>query len=438
MNYWTNDHTTLLNALRANAVVPVLYRRLALERLSPDDAEVRRLRGWAACIRRDAGWRVIERVLDRPAAWPAVWEEATNAGFSPVTDHHHALLFGRFCEQLVNAQDWETADWTWRQSVKAWTRVFSSDYPGQLFDDLAPKLSDDGPGKDEMLAGMLDALVERRRADLREASGVTKPGRDLVIERRRLRFASRALSSLADLAESTRDDYGTLRHLAQLAQRAHAQVSAEVVTRFEKLAEEVDFSDAKGDQLLGHFRWAASFFDVVGNSESGTTALVSQVVEACWALRRVGRDDIPEFRALLDLGAPFNQNLFARLKSLESAFGHNSRCADFLVFVGEQATDAARRKEIFASGLEICPGHRNSAMLLSYEHLTDAERILTQLALAPSVVSIVPGTSQRIDRLLREAEARLSEAESVYPYNERLPEVRESLEREAERLDVSL
>lgn len=436
MSRWTREHQALLTALRANAVVPPLVRRLSLERVSPDDTEIRRLRGWASALRADPGWEVLRHVTESPDAWPAIWDDAVAAGFSPASDHHHALLFGRFCERFVAAQDWEGASWTWRQGVDAWVRVFSTDYPAQLFEDLRPKLSDEGAGRDEMLRGMLDGLLEPRSVELREAAGLGRPGAP-AIERRRLRFAWRALQHVGAIGDGVDDPFGTIARLRGQADEARNVVGAEVLGRFKKAVGEIDLSEATGDDLLGPFRWVASYFELTGYSESAVTAVVSTIVETCWGLRRVGRDERSEFAQLLELGKPFNENLFDRLTSFESAFGHNSRCADFLVFIGENQTGAPRRAT-FEAGLQVCPGHRNSAMLLSHEMIREASKLITQVAVSPTLAGKVPGTRNRLADLLRSANALLDEAEETYAYNESLPDARDSLETELRRLDVQL
>ncbi len=437
MSVWAREHRALHGALRANAIVPPLVRRLSLERVSPDDDEIRRLRGWASTLRADPGWAAIEPVIDNPEAWPRAWEAAVAAGFSAASDHHHALLFGRFCEGFAHARDWDGAAWTWNQSVDAWARVFASDYPGTLFDDIAPKLSDEGPDRAQMLREMLDGLIDDRRADLREAAGLARPGDAPQVESRRLRFAWRALQQLATVATDRADPHGTLRRLQQLAQQACASVNAELVGRFEKSVTEIDLSAATGDALLGPFRWVSEYFTAVGFTELAVTTMISAVVETCWSLRRLGRDESADFAALIDVARPFNRDLFARLVSFDSAFGHNSRCADFLVFVGENQTGPARRVT-FEAGLEVCPGHRNSAMLLSYEDLGEARKIIAQVALTPALAARVPNTQRRVQSLLADAQRLLDKADDTYPYNEALPDARESLATELRRLNVTL
>ena len=438
MTGWTREHRGLLAALRASAIVPPLVRRLSLERVSPDDAEIRRLRGWASALRADPGWSAIEQLIEAPEAWPQAWDAAVALGFSPTCDHHHALLFGGFCERFVAAHDWEGAGWTWRQAIDAWARVFASDYPGQLFDDVEPKLSADGPDRGEMLRTMLDGLVAGRERDLRESAGVAKPGNP-ELERRRLRFAWRALlhtRALRNTAVSD-DPFGTLTRLGGIADERCNVVNAEVLGRFEQAVEQLDLSEAADETLLGPFRWVAGFFDVTGLTESAVTTMISTIVETCWGLRRVGRDDIPEFKVLLELGAPFNDDLFDRLTRFDSAFGHNSRCADFLVFRGEKQKGDARRTT-FEAGLTVCPGHRNSAMLLSYESLGDATKLITQVAMTPTLAAKMPGSGHRIEEMLRSAKRALDEAEEIYPYNESLPDAREALDKEVRRLHVDI
>lgn len=435
MKYWQREHAALLNALRAASIVPTLYRRLSLERYTPTDVEIRRLRDWAASLRDDPAWSVVAAVLDKPAAWPLVWEEASHAGFSARSDHHHALLLGRFCERFLAAQDFEGAAWSYRQSVAAWSRVFATDYPRELADVVAPDL----PDPVELLETMLDDVVDARVRNMRAGTGLATPAELPALDRRMLRFAHRALRDVQEIVEAQPSDpHGTLARLARLAREGIGTVNAEILSRFDKIGDDTDLAVAEGDGILGRFRWVAEYFEIVGHTEQAATDVVGQAVETCWALRRIGRDGRPEFAALLPIVAPFNDELLRRVMSLQSAFGHNGVCADFLVFQGEKAKGSDERKAIFQKGLDVCPGHRNSAMLLAWELVHEANGILTQTALAPSLLSIVPGTASRVDQLVKRAWDLCNEAERIYAFNENLPETRDKVRAEAARLRITL
>ncbi len=59
---WSREHASLLNALRSEALIPRLYRRLSRERFIASPEEIRRLRDWPACLLGAPGWAVIGAV----------------------------------------------------------------------------------------------------------------------------------------------------------------------------------------------------------------------------------------------------------------------------------------------------------------------------------------------------------------------------------------
>lgn len=434
MKLWSKEHDALLNALRAGAIIPTLYRRLSLERFTPTDAEVRQLRDWAVALREDeAAWRIIDDALPHAAAWPEAWRRATAAGFGPRTDHHHALLFGEFTARFIAADDLESASWTWRECIAAWTRLFSSSYPQELFETVAPDLAREEP---ELLASILDPLVEARATELRSAVGLDSPRELPRLDRRRLRFSLRALAQLG--APQSADASPCLRRLEERAHEARVATDLAVLDRFAELGESVDLSEASGEALTGRFRWIADYYAIAQVTERAAVDVVNEAVETCWGLRRVGRDSIPEFDEILLATRSFNEELERRLLSFQSAFGHNGVCADFLVFLGERETVEEEKKALFRRGLQVCPGHRNSAMLLAWELVGDAQRVLVQLALFPALVARAGPPKRRARELVEHAWALCDEAASIYAFDEKLPEVRENVRKEAARLNVPL
>ena len=429
-------HRAALAALRANSVVPTLVRRFSLERLEANEDDIRRLRAWPAALKADPGWAVIASSIDNATDWPAVWDDAIAAGFSPKSDHHHALLFAAIAQRTAAEDDFEVARWAFDQSVIAWSRVFGTEYPALLFDALAPKLSSDGPDREELLRCLLEEIVANLHAPLQDAAAMRTANAGDV-ERRRLQYLWGCLRTLHCLPTDN-DPHRTIATIATAAADEQLALSNEVLQRFSERVEALDLSADSGDALTGPYRWVSSVFAATEYSEAAVTQVVTSVVETCWGLRRMGRDEIPEFHLLLDLGTPFNEDLRDRLLRMDSAFGHNGKCADFLVFLGERHSTSQERRAIYRSGLEVCPGHRNSAMLLSYELLADARKLLNQTSVAPGIVGRLPAAADKIRGTLLQAHAIVEEANEIYPYNEQLPQIRESLRKDAERLNVEL
>jgi hypothetical protein len=199
----------------------------------------------------------------------------------------------------------------------------------------------------------------------------------------------------------------------------------------------VDLADAPSSEVLLPFEWIAEVFDIIGYTEYAVTTAVTKAVEICWRMRKMGRedrtDDLPK---ILQLITPFNKDLFRRLEA-GTSFGHNSKCADFLVFQGEPLTDHDARLEIFERAVQISPGHRNASMLLSYEHLQVTRAALGRAKLMLATMRHIPGNTKH-EQTLKEAYDALAMARHHYPPNERIPDYQEQLEAEAARLGVDL
>ena len=459
MKIWTQHHAALLDALRAERYIPPLYRRLSRERYEADDEEWRRLSDWPSLLRKEAGWKVIEPVLEQPDAWPAAWHQATEAGWSETADHHHALLFGRLCERFIEDEEYEHALWSWTESWRAWKAVLGSGYMRDLMRDIAPIDEGEGEGDStdadaeeadeaakvaethqKILLELLDHRIAARSHALRVCLSLDDEARSVeVVDRRGLRFGWNALlllgEQLREVGEAT-DPHGTLRRVRKQCASTREQIATEVIARFERMIEALDLADAPSNEVLLPFEWIAEVFDIIGYTDYAVTTAVKRAVEVCWRMRKMGRedktDDLPK---ILQLMAPFNKDLYRRLET-GTSFGHNSKCADFLVFQGEPLTDHDARFDIFSRAVNISPGHRNASMLLSYEYLQIARAALTRSKATLATMRHMPGNKH--EKTLKEVFDAIAMARHHYSVNERIPDYQEQLEQEAARLDVDL
>ena len=451
MKLWTRHHEALLGALRAEQLIPRLYRRLSLERYEADEDELRRLVDWPGVLLEEPAWAFLEPVLDQPDAWPAAWHQATERGFGPLADHHHALLFGRLTDRFLRDEEYEHALWSWTECISAWRRVLGSAYPGRLLEDL---IEDAEALEPEALAArravvteLLDELVDARASELVESLGLAE-GQDLGqarpeggIDRRAARLAWSALALVGELIpqglEGPEDPFGALRRARSRARQARDQARARAVTRFQARCEQVEWAEAPAPQILAPFEWVTEAFELLGVTDHAATTVVTKTVETGWKLRHMGRDDEDDLLArLVATAAPFNDELCGRLEGGET-FGHNSKCADFLVFQGEPLTDHGARRALFERALAICPGHRNASMLMSYEHLQQANELIGQLRMIPASSRHVPGNS-RPRRLTEQAWAAVERARQAYPFNEDLESYQSRVRAQADRLGVEL
>jgi len=449
LKIWTQHHAALLDALRAERYIPPLYRRLSRERYEADDEEWRRLSDWPSLLRKEAGWRIIEPVLEQPDAWPAAWHQATEAGWTTTAEHHHALLFGRLADRFIADEEYEHALWSWTESWRAWKAVLSTGYMRDLLSDVAPLDEDEDEEAKErtrethrtILLELLDHRIQSRVHALRVCLSLDDEARSVeVIDRRGLRFGWNALLLLGEQlrdVEEAEDPNGTLRRIRRKSSSAREQIATEVIARFERMIEAVDLADAPSNEVLLPFEWIAEVFDIIGYTDYAVTTAVTKAVEICWRMRKMGRedrtDDLPK---ILQLITPFNKDLFRRLEA-GTSFGHNSKCADFLVFQGEPLSDHDARFEIFSRAVQISPGHRNASMLLSYEYLQVTRAALGRAKLMLATMRHIPGNTKP-EQTLKEAYDALAMARHHYSPNERIPDYQEQLEDEAARLGVDL
>ncbi|MFW5967463.1 MAG: hypothetical protein ACOCV2_08095 [Persicimonas sp.] len=431
MSQFTRQHRALLNALVAEDLVPRLIARLSLERVDARPGEARKLRDWVRSLRNDPAWPLLEAQLDRPGAWPEVWVRAKKAGFSPRTDHHHALLFERICDELVEAHDLEVARFCWRECNEAWLRVFDSDYAENLLDKLSTNDAVE-PAK------LMHRLAEARLDELQEALRLDRPGAPTEFDRRRVRFGWGALDFLVERLEASAVEHPVLDGLLEHTKAARESLVDEIATRFESSVESLDLSEARDDEIAHPFEWVSEVFTILPKSPSVAARIVGVGVETGWTLRKLERDGGEALMGrLLRLTEGFNDRLEEALHAGD-AFGHNAACADYLVFLGERSDRNAARESYFERALSVCPGHRNASMMLSYEKLRKVSGLLTRMRLAPAALRVIPGATVRLDSALRRAASLVDDAEELFPSNDEIPEFRREIEAEADRLGADI
>jgi hypothetical protein len=430
VSQWTKHHRALLNALRADKLVPKLVARLSLERLSARPAHTRMLRDWVVSLRSDPGWQVLAAHLDHPRAFQRAWRNAVEAGFSGRTDHHHALFFERMCTELVAEHDFEVARFAFGECVDAWLRVFDSGWADALLAELSsPDISTQ--------RRLLHRLADRREAELRDALLCEQGEPGQALDRRRARFAWGALEALSDKLDAVDAPHPALAGLAERVASAKRGLRGDLLARFDDAIDAIDLTDGSFEGVLGPFHWIGQVFTILPIDESAASRVTQAAVDLGWKLRQLDADAAALIGRLLTLAEPFNDELETLLEN-KQAFGHNSACADFLVFRGEQFDDGARRVALFERALSACPGHRNAAMMLSYEKLRQANDLLTRMRLTPAAVKVVPGATGRLEATAQQASALVEEAERLFPSNENISEYRRDVAAQAQRLGAEL
>jgi hypothetical protein len=381
---------------------------------------------------KDPGWAVVQAHLDSAqtgngARWSNAWREAVAAGWSPRTDHHHALLFARFCADLVAAQDFEVARYCWEECIAAWLRVFDSDYVDAWLEQVGAA---DLKTRRRLLGRLVDARVDELSAGL--SLGNSNP--NTAVDRRLTRFAWEALNELQGRIEASKLEDPALVGLGQRIERARADIVSRLMRRFAQMIDALDLSAPDIDAIMRPFQWAGDVFRILPIDASVAARVADAAVDIGWKLRKLKLDDIDKsMTRLLKSARRFNDELERFIQAGE-AFGHNSTCADFLVFRGEHRARSAGREKYFARAIAVCPGHRNASMMLSYEKLRALSDLLLKVRMVPSAIRVLPGTATRVDSALEQARVLLDEAEELYPSNEAIAEYRRQLAHEADRL----
>ncbi len=452
-SWWSPQHAALLESLRAQALIPRLYARLSLERYTASEDDLRRLMAWPSTLMQQTGWALIEPALDHVDAWPETWHLATEMGFEPVADHHHALLFGRLTLRLIKDQEYDQATWTWTECISSWRRLACSDYLTNLLQDIAQPVEEDDPEDnsytplhEEVVTHLLDHLIEHHEHNLNDAIRLLDADRSrrTDIDYRLAKFSWSALAAtLLLMQEISEDDLERFPISTSMCTQAHRRVAQfkttlrrQVMEVFEKDYAQIDLNDDDSIQLLSSFSWIARCAELIGRDTEMSTLVVTSAVELGWKLRRTGREEEgDDFERMLMMCTPFHKFLMRQLAQ-HTVVGPNSKCADFLVFQGESSNDHEHRKQRFERAIEICPGHRNASLMLSYEHLHLANQALHAISLIPAPLKHLP-VGERPKMLWRTANKHVEEARTIYPFNERLEDYQERLDKAAQRMRIT-
>lgn len=454
-NLSERDHQrTLLAALRAKALVPTLIDFLSRGRVRARGDDPRILRDWVESMLADPGWKVlgprIEALADgsekpgtRTAAdWPQLWSKAVTAGWSPRSDHHHALLFARFCDDATFSKgtaskdtaskdtapkDFEVANLFWKESVAAWLRVLDSDYLDEWLKGM-------GAADLKTRRHLLEPLIAPRVSQLRSGLSLENASNPTAIDLPTTRFAWQALHHLAEQVAASSTEDPALIGLGEDIARERVDIQAAILRQFARMVDALDLSSPDIDALLAPFLWAGAVFNILPIDASVAARVADAAVDIGWKLRKLRPDDLDKSMAkLLNAARPFNEALEGFILEGE-AFGHNSTCADFLVFRGEHRARSKGRDRYFERAIAVCPGHRNASMMLSYEKLRALSDLLLRVRMVPSAITMLPGSATRVESAIADAWALLDQAEALYPSNETILEYRQQLAHEADRL----
>lgn len=433
---WTSKHQALLSSLRAGQIIPSLYARLSSEHYTASEQDLRRLAAWPSALREEPSWAFIEPVLDKPEMWPQVWERATKMGWSPVCAHHHALLFTHLTQKLVQDEEFELASWCWEQVVESWKQVFLSTYPHTMLADLSTV--PDTSTYHDTLNKLLEPLVHELTTHVHQGLGLdAKDALNSMPSSSALaRWAWRALKSMqGQWSNVSPDAFGALTRASASSSVSQASLTKDIIERFEQAVDALVLADVEEQALLAPFEWMVTVHELLRLDSDARVALVRRTVSTAWSLRKLDRDDEPMFTALFERGRAINDVLADDLLT-HKVIGNNSKCSDFIVFLGEQEYTSEDRRALFEHAQKVCPGHRNSALLLSYECIRQAKALATNLTSVSAMLVRRTGPSKDVQQTIDRMVAELDTAYEVYGLNEKLPETAAIVVQAIERLGI--
>lgn len=397
-----SEDEALLARLEDDLVLRAVWTRQAGPAAAPPAP---RAAGMIALVRaRPGGSAAVERALggDLTPVLAALAPDRL-AGEAPPLLHHLAVHFGRLAH-VLDAQDAEAADEARLRSIAAWLALSEE---RKYLDALARRVAGSalGPGEAEA-AGRAAALKP-----LEELGRIAREGaRDRTLEARRALAALARAHRAAHMAGLDGNAATSVRRRAD-AMRAGA-IAAALGPVLDALAEA-----ASRDTSL---RDAPAIFDKVREIWEWTERdqqverfAVDEASPIAWvAYRETGFD--PLRRVVAPLG-PLVDCMAQRCEEdPRGQLAYAAKCAQFLVFRAECATEDAVRWPLVERALAICPSHRNGR-IVACNFLCDRADVLLGAGALFQASAVVA------------AEQALARAEQLWPQGRRIAEVKRRL-----------
>ena len=379
-------------------LLPPLYQALTGRAASPGRAS--RLGGLLDLLSRDAQFPEAAASLARDTArWGAIWPGMRDR--LPAEGQHHLAL-------LETRMGWDADD------PSAATRHFlralghfgavlaDGEYTRRLATRCGPLDVDDTEIARWILTphaqAVLDAIAAPQTFDARAAAPHWH-----VLER--------AGGKLGDTAATVA---ASLR--VEIVERALAQGAL--------VAADVEPTHSSPEQLGAPLHLLRRLTAGIGNHEEISIWALERAVEWAWPLYKTRALD--QLGALMDAVRPFGIHVEELLARGEGAFGRQSLCADFLLFVADNAA-FDEQEALFRRGLAVCPGHRNSRLMLSYHKLRVANTLLVRAEAPPGLTEVMTGRRQWRESVAS-ARALVEEAEELFAPNPKIADYRKRVE----------
>ncbi len=382
-----------------------------------------------ALLRQDPGFEALGRALLEPEAgaragqfalvWPAVHQRLDS-----VAHHHLALLYTRWGWNALGQQERPQRVWAWWQkALEAYGASLGNEhFLTQLCHDA--QLPDKAP---DLLSNVLDWLIEPHAQALVTALEDALSLKPALVAAHWsvLKHAAESLEKggLTDVLALKQVELGCAMWQRRVIDKALAMV--------DEMARPVESIGAKREELIRPFEMLRLVTEITGPNEDISVWALEKCVEWSWPLYK-SKEEI-RLKDMLDASRPFAKHVESLLGRGTGAFGRNNASADYILFSADFVPFEEQAAH-FRRALEICPGHRNSRLMLSYHKLNLARRAMDEADRREP-----PGAIISIDRKaalaeVGRAEVLLDEAEALFPPNTRLSDHRERLAKLKGRL----
>jgi hypothetical protein len=376
----------------------------ALTGRPPSGTQAAQLGGLLDLLQRDRDFKeAATSLLDGSARWASLWPDVLAR--LPAQGHHHLAL-------LDLRLGWDALD----SDPAAATRSFLSalghfkvvcgdlDYQRQFAHACGRAEGIDaaqlaGWILEPHVAALLEAVAEPASFDARRAAPHWT-----VLERAGTRLGGQA---------------------AALTRTSMARVVEAALAQAVEAAGQVEPLSASDVEMTAPITVLRDLTAGIGMQEELSIWGLERAVEWAWPLYKTRALD--RLGALMSAVRPFGMHVEEMLLRSDGAFGRQSLCADFLLFLADNAP-FEEQEGLFRRGLAVCPGHRNSRLMLSYHKLREAHAVLVKAEAPPGLSEMMLGR-RAFGETVTAARALVDEAEVLFAPNPKIPDYQRRVEK---------
>jgi hypothetical protein len=377
-------------------LVPRLYEALTG---ASDPARAMRLSGLMKLLYRDPQFiEAATCLLDGNPKWPRLWSQIVTR--LPTEGHHHLAL-------LYTRMGWDELE----KDPSAATRHFVA------AQERFGVVLDDETYLDGFFITCGHPLPEEPSAELLTRWILSSHGEAIV--------AVMKTPGTFDVRQAAPHWHALSAAERKLGPHAAAEAGLwqdRIVNRaleiVDELGQGIEPLEAKNEEMTLPFTSLRRITTGIGLHEALSTWALERAVRWAWPLYKTRALD--RLGVLMGAVRPFGLHVEELLLREEGAFGRQSICADFLLFLADNA-EFEEEEALFRRGLAVCPEHRNSRLMLSYHILRHANDSLTK---AEDAKSHFLRNEAHQRECLSAATVLVDDAESLFPTNPKIEDYR--------------